>query len=382
MKLTKINSEVLKIYKKFNPSIPNNFNKRFLVIKNLFENLLKFPIHDFKSKKIIEFGCGTGTTSCYLGLNGHKVEGYDFNKFSIEHCLTLKKKFNLRTVKFFEKEFYNIKIKKYDIVICNAVIHHLDNPYKAINFLKKFVKKNGYLILGFGLDSSNLQHNLMKLTSRLYGIKDEEIYENSNFFFKKHIDRCVKFSQRKRKNVVYDQFINPQHNYINLNRLIKIFKGDYDLYSQWPSFSFPISDTYNNITCKNSNLINAKYSSIFWSSKKNSDIKNINKLDKTFFNNCEILFKFFKNKKKIKFNLQTKNFLKKLSKVRNYKIKFPLFDEIKIYLNELYDFIIFISSKKQVNKYRLKHKINNYKVLFKEHNGLGLNFFIFKKKAK
>jgi 2-polyprenyl-3-methyl-5-hydroxy-6-metoxy-1,4-benzoquinol methylase len=106
---------------------------------------------------------------------GHKVDGFDYNKVSIDYANNLKKILRLIKINFYLKNLRDLK-NLFNIVLCCAALLHLKNPYKVILSLSKNVKSGGYLILSFGLLTSNSQHNLMKFISRFWGDNDNLIF--------------------------------------------------------------------------------------------------------------------------------------------------------------------------------------------------------------
>ena len=137
-----IKSELLKLYKKTNPSLPTNLKKLIKINEQIFKKL-SFPARFFKNLSVGNFACGTGELSFVAAKNGAKTESFDFNEFSIDKAKKNSKKLNIRNCKFQVKEFFNVK-KKYEFVICTAALHHLPNPYEGLSFLKSRVKENGF----------------------------------------------------------------------------------------------------------------------------------------------------------------------------------------------------------------------------------------------
>lgn len=378
--LTKINKTILKIYLRHNPSLPRSIKKKINVVNDLLNFKLNFPVKDLKKKKIIDLACGTGEFANFFAINGHEVVGYDFNSKSINFANKLSKKLGVsKNCNFKLKEFYKVKVKdKADIILCTAALHHLDEPYKGLKHLDKLLKKGGYMILSFGIDSSNLQHNLMKILSRLNGTNEKDIYELSNYFFKEHIDRCVKYGLRNRSAVIYDQFINPQHSYLNFEKIFLTLKN-YKLYSSWPKPILARGDSPYNDSMKNLVGKNFSLSSFYWSSKQKDDIKNFTKV----FSKCNLKFS------KIYKNINNK---KKISKKNNFNIiqslKFLInnsdqinFDNNLHYKNFFIEIkkIFEILNRKKLDINLIKKTINKQKILFRGTSGLGLNFLILKK---
>jgi SAM-dependent methyltransferase len=379
--LTKINKTILNIYLKHNPSLPRSVKKKINVVNDLLNFKLNFPVKDFKKKKIIDIACGTGEFANFFAINGHKVIGYDFNPKSINHANKLSKKLGVsKNCNFNLKEFYKVKDKA-DIVLCTAALHHLDEPYKGLNHLDKLLKKGGYMILSFGIDSSNLQHNLMKILSRLNGTSDKDIYELSNYLFKEHIDRCVKYGLRNRSAVIYDQFINPQHRYLNFKKIFLTLKK-YKLYSSWPKPILARGDSPYNDSMNNQKNKDFSLSSFYWSSKQRDDVNNFTKNFANLDFKFSKIYKNINNKKKLSKNLNN-TILKNLKFLiqNSNEISFNYNVQYKNFFKEL-DKLFRLLKQKKINLKLLKETINSQKILFKGTSGLGLNFFIFKKNDK
>ena len=121
-----IKGELLKLYKKNNPSLPTNLKKRLKINEEIF-NKLSFPPRFFKNLSVGNFACGTGEFCFIAAKNGARTEGFDFNEISIDKANQNSKKLKIKNCKFYVKEFFKVK-KKYDFVICTAALHHLPNP--------------------------------------------------------------------------------------------------------------------------------------------------------------------------------------------------------------------------------------------------------------
>ena len=66
------------------------------------------------------------------------IKPYDENKNS---------NFNPNQMVIYEIE-ENFKDKVFDIVFCSGVLHHTKNPYGGFEIISKYVKKEGYIIIG------------------------------------------------------------------------------------------------------------------------------------------------------------------------------------------------------------------------------------------
>jgi 2-polyprenyl-3-methyl-5-hydroxy-6-metoxy-1,4-benzoquinol methylase len=373
-----IKKKLYDLYKKNNPSIPTNLKKRLKINQSIFEKL-SFPLRFFKDLTVGDMGCGTGEYCMVAANNGAKVEGFDFNEISINLAKKNSKKLKIKNCNFYKGEFFKVK-KKYDFVISTGVLHHLPDPYAGLRYLSSRVKKNGFLFVAFGLTSSNITHNLMKLIVRNWGKNEKQIIKASKFLFQNHINRCVKIGLRKETSVLSDQFLNTQHHYLNLKKVITILKKDFSLHSSWPPKYQPLSDPINNISIKNESFDNSEY---IWSSKTFSDNLRLKKftkykINKSFVNFLEILNN--KPNKSLNEILEKNNILSFQKKIDFTKLdfSFDLNSYIKNYYNELFKLINFFKKNRSLNVVRKEVKKKKY--IFRGTNGLGLNYFIFKKK--
>ena len=102
---------------------------------------------DFKNKKILDAGCGMGRNSYWsLRYGAKELVAFDFDERSVAAAKRTLSCFNNASVKF--KSIYEISWQdEFDIVFCIGVIHHLENPKKAINNLIKSVKSGGKVLI-------------------------------------------------------------------------------------------------------------------------------------------------------------------------------------------------------------------------------------------
>lgn len=398
-------TEVLKVYKKVNPSVhfilnKKDFDYREKVKLNIFENLLKFPRKMFENAEILEFGSGTGDTSIYYSRWGAKLTGVEMNNEAITRCKKIYKKYHKKKdYKFINQSLFDYKKKKlFDIVTADGVLHHTDNPKQGFKKLCSSLKFNGYLIYGTNLSSGRFLRNLQRFIlfkyciNKLGKIDHNEIERLARKFFKSHLHRAKKFGNRSIKAIIYDDYINPKIKSYSLIETLRMFdKNNLKLYSAWPPISFTASGQTHNIADTNKqilkNILLNQQLDLMWAFKVKEDKevdnlteKLLNKYKASFQNMIEV-FKEFSNIDPYTFKKIDQKKLSKIKNIKNYLNEKSLKDiennisvDLVKELNSLYNLISLNSNEDKLEKF-----LNNTKFLFKGYSGVGINYFICKK---
>ena len=99
---------------------------------------------DFSLKNVLEVGCGTGNTAFAISTSGAlSVTAIDYAEEAIKTCKNTFETDNL--------EFRCLSIEdvtdKYDVIVMQEVIEHLDDPEDSIKRLMENLTENGSLVL-------------------------------------------------------------------------------------------------------------------------------------------------------------------------------------------------------------------------------------------
>ena len=97
----------------------------------------------WKGKKVLDVGCGTGLFAFSAAKKGAMVLGVDFSVEAIEIAQSQHIHKNL---KFTSVDVNTIK-EKFDVIVSNGTLEHMDNPIKTLRLLKRHLTKNGCLII-------------------------------------------------------------------------------------------------------------------------------------------------------------------------------------------------------------------------------------------
>lgn len=218
----------------------NKFNK---IIPDYEIQFLKwvYPLNrdNFKDKKILDAGCGTGRNSYWpLTYGAKKVVAFDYDKKTVDVARRNLSKFNNASVNY--ESIYNINYnKEFDIAFSIGVVHHLENPHLAINNLVKAVKKGGIVLIWvYGYEGNewivNYINPVRKVTSRLpLPITNliSFIMTFPLFFFLKfpqkhpYLKQLSKFKFWHIHSIVFDQLIPSIANYFRREEVLGLFKA-------------------------------------------------------------------------------------------------------------------------------------------------------------
>ncbi len=128
-------------FKKYNHSEFMYYYRWFKSWVNLLNKLL--PIKNGEGKYVLEIGCAIGSFAKILKENRFKVVASDISEFIIEKASKLQSDIEFEVLDI-EKE---VAIKqKYDYIFALEVVEYLKNPKKALENMKKLLKKEDTLV--------------------------------------------------------------------------------------------------------------------------------------------------------------------------------------------------------------------------------------------
>ncbi len=117
-----------------------------------------FYVPYVKNGRLLDVGCGNGSSMLLMRAQGWNVEGFDFDPSAIHKAL--EQNLNVSVGDIYSKKFDD---EVFDVIMMNHVIEHLPDPKKVLQECLRILKKGGVLVaftpnsksFGFGLFKNN-----------------------------------------------------------------------------------------------------------------------------------------------------------------------------------------------------------------------------------
>lgn len=223
-------------FKSRNYKSKNNDNKLISkdnIVTSRSSVLSQILDEEIKSKSnlnVLEIGCGKG----YLLNNLSKIFkksnffGHDIGDYS-KYKTFLKKK-----ISFIKNKKFNFKNESLDIIIVSHTLNYFVNPLREIKKYKKFLKKNGYLMIVTPDIKKNVFYTLMsdqKIITTKYNLTNLLLLCGFSVSFKNHENLtreliCISRPSFKKKTVLNKKDLTLESNlkklYLIKKKLLKI----------------------------------------------------------------------------------------------------------------------------------------------------------------
>lgn len=104
-----------------------------------------------KDIDVLEIGCGEGGNLLPFLEKGCRATGIDLASNKIQNARQFFRDHELSDkVTFIHKDIYQVNNGcEYDLIVMRDVLEHIHNQEKFMGYVKKFLKKNGLIFLGF-----------------------------------------------------------------------------------------------------------------------------------------------------------------------------------------------------------------------------------------
>lgn len=118
--------------------------EKYYSVSYSFVNYKASIIRDCRDARVLEYGCGPGSSSFLLARNGASVTGIDLSEVAIEQARGRAKEEGLERIRFLEMNAEDLDFPddSFDLVCGSAILHHLDLE-QAYSELSRVLKPGG-----------------------------------------------------------------------------------------------------------------------------------------------------------------------------------------------------------------------------------------------
>ncbi len=217
------------------PNYKNNDDK-ISVNERGNKNILASQFKSFVgyNKKILEVGCGTGQLSIYFSNgNNNSIVAFDATIESLKVAEEFSRKNNIQNIRFVNADIFDdvFQGEYFDFIWCNGVLHHTKNPYEGFKIISKYLKKNGYILIGLYNKFGRLRTLIRKFFYKIFGDKILKILDPTL--------RNLKTSKEEQNSWIKDQYEHPQESLHTIDEVMNWFKkNNIDFVSCIPSCDF------------------------------------------------------------------------------------------------------------------------------------------------
>lgn len=99
--------------------------------------------------KILIAGCGTGQQPIQIAMcyNNAEVLAVDISKSSLAYAIRMAKKYGVKNIRFMQGDILQLSElnKKFHIIMCTGVLHHMNDPLAGWKVLTTLLEKNGLM---------------------------------------------------------------------------------------------------------------------------------------------------------------------------------------------------------------------------------------------
>lgn len=180
---------------------------------------------------VLEVGCGTGQLSNFLGIGCRTVIGTDLCMNSLRLAEEFRESQGLARVRFLQMNLFKPSLKRgrFDVVLCNGVLHHTSDPCGGFESIARLVRPGGYIVIGLYNTYGRLLLDLRRALFRFTGGKFKQLDPYL---------RKTRMSAAKQDAWFADQYQHPHESKHTMGEVLRWFEAnDFEFVNAVPKFS-------------------------------------------------------------------------------------------------------------------------------------------------
>jgi len=197
-------------------------------------------------KNVLEVGCGTGQLSNYFAIGtNNNIVGLDPTKASLNLAKEFADKNKISNIQFINADIFDdvLNDEVFHFIWTNGVLHHTKDPYGAFKILIKFLKKEGYVLVGLYNKLGRFRTIFRRYLFKIFGRRLIEKIDPTL--------RNLKLDENEKIAWIRDQYIHPLESLHTIDEVLRWFKiHNIEFISSIPSSDFDYD--YDNIFEKKS----------------------------------------------------------------------------------------------------------------------------------
>ena len=243
----------------------------------------------FNNPSVLVAGCGTGSHVCIAKdyLNA-EILAVDISLTSLAYAKRKTEELGFNNINFLQADILQLKNlnRKFDVIECIGVLHHMKDPVKGLKILLKILKPHGFLKLG--LYSQKARQHIIKTREFIKKNKFKNTIED--------IRNCRQKIINKKKDKVMQKICNRRDFYSTSSVKDLMFHVQEHRFTL-PQISKILLDSNLEFLGFTDSFIKNKYSKIFPSDKKNISLIQWNKFEKSYPETFIGMYNFWLRKK-------------------------------------------------------------------------------------